>query len=67
MNLMKPNAILWGRERHLLGPIQRVHRLMALWIVPPMFGSGATTGLQRTTTTMPRLAIPKVLIAVTIT
>ncbi len=32
-----------------------------------MFGSGATTGLRQTTTTMPHLVIPKVLIAVNTT
>ena len=44
-----------------------VHRLTGLWIALPMFGSGATTGLRQTTTTMLRLVIPKVLIAVNIT
>ena len=67
MNLMKPDVILPGRGQRLLGAIHRVGRLMALWIALPMFGSGATTGLRQTTTTMLRLVIPKVLIAVTIT
>ena len=42
-------------------------RLTGLWIALPMFGSGATTGLRQTTTTMPHLVIPKVLIAVNTT
>ena len=56
-----------GKGQHLSEVIRKVRRLMGLWIAPPMFGSGAMTGLRQTTTTMPRLIIPKVLTAVNIT
>ena len=65
-NLMKLNAILPGRAHACWNYLKGCLALRrdGLWLA--MSGSGATIGLQRTTTIMPHLIIPMDLIVASI-